>query len=292
MSGNFPAGQPSVRSISVEARFEYVFDAGHPLLDRVRVDVDHDRAGPELLHHPCEREGPVSARNSEISMIAVFRERAFPEVSKVRFRSFISRSITSSAFSSMPRGFATPSSHSFVASCPARLSRPAVRDAELLLHQVAEFLPPVVTPRGVQSTSRACRIRSTVHPPAMIALILTPIAERSRSISSMSQLNSVGDGPQRAPRILIVPFIFFCGGSISSMIELERILVPAPEVAAEPLAFQGKHPAADLLLGLAGDALDVVADDPGQQQERMTMRSGWYFAYASFTASGSFPSPP
>ena len=73
----------------------------------------------------------------------------------------------------------------------------------------------------------------------------------------------MGDGPQRAPRILIVPFIFFSGGAIELHDEFERVLVPAPEIAAEPLAFQGKHPAADLLLGLAGDALDVVADDPG-----------------------------
>ena len=59
------------------------------------------------------------------------------------------------------------------------------------------------------------------------------------------------------------PFHRFFGRLHQLHDEFERILVTAPEIAAEALAFECQHPAADQFLGLAGDALNIVADDPG-----------------------------
>ena len=97
----------------------------------------------------------------------------------------------------------------------------------------------------------------------MMALIFMPICGKEPFDLVHVPVELRGRRPPAGTEDIDRPFHLLLRGLHQLHDELERILVPAPEIAAESLAPECKHPAADLLLGLAGDALDIVTDDPG-----------------------------
>ncbi|OPZ44133.1 MAG: hypothetical protein BWY93_00760 [Euryarchaeota archaeon ADurb.BinA087] len=172
---------------------------------------------------------------------------------------------------------------------PVRLPGPAVRDAEPFLHQVAQFLSPVIAPRSIQFDL------------AGMPDLLDSAASRDDGVCLDSDegkqpfdlVKVPGElGWGRAPAgTEDVDGSFHSPGRRVHQLhdQLERILVSAPEITPESLASERQHPAADQLLGFACDALDIIPDDPGaaagedDDQVRMVLCVGFLHRFKEFS---------
>ena len=143
------------------------------------------------------------------------------------------------------------------------LAGAGIGHAELLLHQVAQLLAPVVAPRRVQL--RASGAPNLLHgaSTAKNAVYLSPYRVRQ----PFDLIEVLGPPGVRGPfsgADDVDGSLHLLGGRLHQLHDhAERVFVAAPEVAAEPLAADGQHPGADLSFRRFGDGLDIVPDNAG-----------------------------